>query len=85
VYPRGESKKFNVARGESKEKKNYREKNKTLPHYRGISNIFILKFITKLKFDIILIIYVKNLALYRKIIQTPIRPSEHFGLPPPLR
>jgi hypothetical protein len=38
VHPRGESKKFNNTKGESKEKKNIREKTK-LTHITGILTI----------------------------------------------
>jgi hypothetical protein len=42
VHPRGESKKFNIAKGESKEKKNYREKTE-LAHITGVINLFTLE------------------------------------------
>jgi hypothetical protein len=41
VHPRGESKKFNIARGESKEKKLQGEKTK-LAHITGGINLFTL-------------------------------------------
>jgi hypothetical protein len=46
VHPRGESKKFNITRGESKEK-NYRGKNKMRPYYRGIIYLPLKKFTLK--------------------------------------
>jgi hypothetical protein len=43
VHPSDESKKFNTARGETKEKKITWGKNKIRPHYMGVSTYLPLK------------------------------------------
>jgi hypothetical protein len=51
VHPRGESKKFNMARGESKEKKIIRGKTK-LVHITGGINLFTLFFYNQILYDV---------------------------------
>jgi hypothetical protein len=46
VYPRGESKKFNIARGKSKEKKLQREKQNS-PILEGHINLFTIFLLVK--------------------------------------
>jgi hypothetical protein len=65
VHPRGESKKFNIARGESKEKKIQVGKTK-LAHITGGNNLFTLNlnigFIFNISYDIFYVQDVKKIS-----------------------